>query len=114
MNPSEKILENYSKELNLQQHNRILLSEKVHLIAIEVIYFGFSTESKLFQHFLESYKKNYNFSMHMIQEVDEPSTTTIKQSEYFAQGFLKSVMMNNPDIKKHYDRIIQDKQRKDV
>lgn len=42
----------------------------------------------------------------MIQEVDEPSITTIKQSEYYAQGFLKSVMMNNPELKKHLDKIV--------
>lgn len=83
LNNSERLLENYSKELSLQKHQRILYSERIHLKAIEMLFFGIDTNAKLFQHFLQSYKQNYDFNMHMIQEVDEPSVTSIKNSEYF-------------------------------
>lgn len=111
LNNSERLLENYSKELSLQKHLRILYSERVHLKAIEVLFFGVDPNSKLFQHFLQSYKQNYDFNMHMIQEVEEPSVTSVKNSEYFGQGFLLQVMKKNPEIERQYQKIVMSKQR---
>lgn len=51
----------------------MIYSEKIHLKAIELLNFGVDEKSKLFQHFLESYKKNYSFGLQMIQEESEPS-----------------------------------------
>lgn len=51
------------KDLKLQNHQRFVYSEKLHLLAIKIVLFGFSPEIKLFQHLFNSYKKNYNFNV---------------------------------------------------
>lgn len=85
----QKYLEEVSKELKLQKHQRFIYSEKVHSKALEVLLFGFSTNIKLLKHFIQSYKKNYTFNILAIQEVDEPSISTMKKSEYFNDPFSK-------------------------
>lgn len=111
LNNMERLLENYSKELTLQKNLRIMHSERIHLKAIEILYFGVDSDSKLFQHFLQSYKQNYNFNMHMIQEVEEPSVTSIWNSEYYGQGFLEKVMKKSTEIDKQCRDMLINKQK---
>ncbi len=64
------------------------MSKEIHLLSLEVLLFGNQPDSKLFQHFHQSFLNNYNFKMFMIEEVEEPSAnTTIQHSEYFSKNF---------------------------
>ena len=86
---NQKYMEEVSKELKLQKNKRFIFSEKIHLKALEIILFVFKEDIKLFKHFLHSYKKNYTFNILAIEEVDEPSMTTLNNSEYFDNPFIK-------------------------
>lgn len=81
-----KIMEDMSKDLKLQKEQRFILSEKVHLKTLEILTFGLKDSIKLLNHCFQSYKKNYDFNILMIEEVDEPSFSTIRNSEYFFNG----------------------------
>lgn len=98
-NQPKKLLENYSKEYQLQNNKRFNLSEKIHFKALEALAFGIKKKSKLYTHFKESYKKNYFFNMQMIIEVEEPSITTLKNSIYYSNN-IKDQFINEPEINK--------------
>ena len=78
-----KMMEDMSKDLKLQKEQRFILSEKVHLKTLEILTFGLKDSIKLLNHCFQSYKKNYDFNILVIEEVDEPSFSTIRNSEYF-------------------------------
>jgi hypothetical protein len=80
---NSKVLEDMSKDLNLQREPRFILSEKIHLKTLEILTFGFKDSIKLLNHCFQSYKKNYDFHILIIEEVDEPSFSTLRNSEYF-------------------------------
>ncbi len=82
-NKNGKAFEETSKDLKLQRHKRFIFSERVHLKALELLIFAFKDNIKLLNHFFQSYKKNYSFSILVIEEVDEPSFSTTRKSEYF-------------------------------
>ncbi len=42
----------------------------------------------------------------MIQEVEEPSVTSMKNSEYFGNGFFFQVIKKIPQMEKHYHKIL--------
>ena len=86
---NQKYMDEVSKELKLQKNKRFVFSEKIHLKALEIILFVFKEDIKLFKHFLHSYKKNYTFNILAIEEVEEPSVTTLNNSEYFDNPFLQ-------------------------
>lgn len=73
----------YSQEFKLQKSRHFIYSEKIHMKAIELLLFGFDCDIKLIKHLLSSYKKNYSFNIVLIEEVDEPSFSTARNSEYF-------------------------------
>lgn len=75
--------ESYNHELKLQKSNRFIFSEKIHLKALELLLFGFGPEIRLIKHLLNSYKKNYSFNILIIEEEDEPSFNSFRDSEYF-------------------------------
>lgn len=103
----QKYLQEVSKELKLQKHQRFVYSEKVHSKALEILLFGFSNNIKLLKHFLQSYKKNYTFNILAIQEVDEPSVSTMKKSEYFNDLCLKIPDKNEiMDINRKLNKIV--------
>ena len=77
------MLEETSKDLKLQRHRRFIFSEHVHLRALELLIFAFTDNIKLLNHFFQSYKKNYSFSILAIEEVEEHSFSTARKSEYF-------------------------------
>ena len=112
-NQPNKILENYSKELKLQNHKRFLISQKIHAKSIETLLFGINKESKLFLHFMQSYKKNYNFNMFMIQEVEEPSISSIKNSEYFNPFDMKK-FVKTPNISDKWKDFVNNSRKKNV
>ena len=72
-----------SVEMKLQKNTLFIYSEKVHLKAIELLIFGFSPDIKLISHFLNSYKKNYSFNVHVIDEENESCFSSANKSEYF-------------------------------
>lgn len=82
--------------------------------AIEILYFGINTQSKLFQHFMESYKKNYNFNLHMITEESEPSMTSVKKSEYYQQGFIFEMIKQNPQLEENVKKILDNKKKDEI
>lgn len=82
--------------------------------AIEILFYGINTQSKLFQHFLESYKKNYNFNLHMIAEEEEPSMTSVKNSEYYREGFIYEMIQKNPQVEESLKKIIENKKYSDI
>ena len=49
--------------------------------------------------------------MHMIQEVEEPSVTSLKNSEYYGNAFLFNVMKKVPQIEKHYHKMMMKSQK---
>ena len=113
-NQPDKILENYSKELKLKNHKRFHISQKIHAKSIESLLFGINKESKLFLHFMQSYKKNYNFNMFMIQEVEEPSISSIKNSEYFTNQFIVNKFQKMPEINNKWQDFVSSTRKKNV
>lgn len=43
--------------------------------------------------------------------MEEPSVTTVKNSEYYANGFLLNLMKKVPMIEKHYQKMILKQQQ---
>lgn len=66
------------KESKLRTNKRYIMSEKIHLLALEILSFGYFDNIKLIQHFFQSYKKNYCVDIFVIEEEDEQSFSTIK------------------------------------
>ena len=77
----------------MQKHYRFIYSEKIHLKALELLLFGFPEKVKLLDHFLQSYNKNYSFNILGIQEVDEPSKSFSRTSEYYDHRFDDQFLM---------------------
>lgn len=76
------VCETVSKEYKLQINKRFILSERIHLLAIDMVTFGYSDTSKLAVHFFQSYKKNYSVDIFVIEEEDEQSFSTIKTAPF--------------------------------
>jgi hypothetical protein len=53
---------------------------------LEILTFGLKDSLRLLHHCFQSYKKNYDLNILMIEEVEEPSFSTIRNSEYFCNG----------------------------
>lgn len=100
-----KVMDDMSKDLRLQKEPRFILSEKIHMKTLEILTFGLKDSIRLLNHCFQSYKKNYDLGILMIEEVDEPSFTTIRTSEYFynnvdESGNLEEIDKLNQRIKK--------------
>ena len=67
---------NTSKAENISKE--FIQSEKIHLLAIEIINFAYPDNIKIASHFFQSYKKNYSMEIFVIEEEDEQSFSTIK------------------------------------
>lgn len=76
------VCETVSKEYKLQINKRFILSERIHLLAIDIVTFGYPDTSKLAMHFFQSYKKNYSVDIFVIEEEDEQSFSTIKTAPF--------------------------------
>jgi hypothetical protein len=70
--------ETVSKEYKLHTNRRFILSERIHLIALDILTFGYPDSCKLAFHFFQSYKKNYSVDIFVIEEEDEQSFSTAK------------------------------------
>lgn len=70
--------ETVSKEYKLHTNRRFILSERIHLVALDILTFGYSDACKLASHFFQSYKKNYSVDIFVIEEEDEQSFSTAK------------------------------------
>lgn len=52
--------------------------------------------------------------MHMIQEVEEPSITTFKNSEYYGNAFISNLIKKSPQVEKHFQKMVMKSQKDKV
>ena len=83
INTKKNIINETEIEIKLQRNNTFIKSEQYHYKTLELTIFGFNPNCKLINHFINSYIKNYSFSIPVIEEVDETSVISLKNSEYF-------------------------------
>lgn len=76
--PKKSKCETVSKEFKLQTNRRFIASERIHLLALDILTTGFPDSSKLAAHFFQSFKKNYSVDIFVIEEEDEHSFSTVK------------------------------------